>query len=632
MKLRTTLAALAAAAVPIALVVVPSQAATAAPDIPLSSVKAHLSQFQTIATNNGGNRAHGRPGYRAALDYVKGKLDAVGYQTQVLQFTSNGATGYNLIADWPGGDANQVLMAGGHLDSVSSGPGINDNGSGSAALLQIALTIADEDLAPQKHLRFGWWGAEELGLVGSNNYVNGLSSTERAKIKAYLNFDMIGSPNPAYFVYSASGAPSGSQALQELLQTGFRDRGVEPDLTALGGRSDHAAFARAGIPVGGTFSGAEGTKTAAQAQKWGGTAGQAYDRCYHSSCDTTSNINDTSLDRHTDVAAHAIYTLAGTGQQTDFGVRVEPATVDLAVGGSGRASVRTTAGSGGAEQISLSAGGLPAGATASFSPSSVNTGGESALTVSATVDTRPGSYPVRITGTNSAGKAVSTDITVSIRPDDPPADFRLGANPTSVTVRTSGNASTAITATGTGGQLSLSASGLPAGVQAEFQPTSIPVGGESKLTFVASSAATAGTTTVTVTATDNTGRTATTPVSLTVEGGTPPVGDVRVTATPSSGTGAQGQMVQTRVTATGGTGNLTLSATGAPSGTQVFWNPQTIAQGGASTVWFFTNFQTPAGTYPITVKATAADGKSGTTTFTLTVTRFGYGFTTPKAQ
>ncbi|MEV0675531.1 M28 family metallopeptidase [Actinosynnema sp. NPDC050436] len=284
----------------------------AVPDIPLANVQAHLNSFQTIANNNGGNRAHGRPGYRASLDYVKAKLDAVGYTTSVQQFTSNGATGYNLIADWPGGDANNVLMLGGHLDSVSAGPGINDNGTGSAGILEVALTVAKENLKPQKHLRFGWWGAEELGLVGSTYYVNQLPAAEKSKIKAYLNFDMTGSPNPGYFVYSASGQPSGSLQLQQTLEAGFNGV-VATELTSVGGRSDHAQFARAGIPVGGLFTGAETTKTAAQASKWGGQSGVAFDRCYHRSCDTTSNIDTTALDRMTDVIAYSLWTLAGTG-------------------------------------------------------------------------------------------------------------------------------------------------------------------------------------------------------------------------------------------------------------------------------------------------------------------------------
>jgi aminopeptidase S len=280
------------------------------PDIPVANVQAHLNDLQTIATNNGGNRAHGRPGYLASVNHLKAKLDAAGYQTFVQQFTSNGATGYNLIADWPGGDPNDVLMLGGHLDSVSAGPGINDNGTGSAGLLEVALTVARQSLAPDKHIRFGWWGAEELGLIGSTYYVNNLPTTERSRIKAYLNFDMIGSPNPGYFVYSASGQPTGSLQLQQTLQAAFS---VPTELTSVGGRSDHAAFARAGIPVGGTFTGAEVTKTSAQAQKWGGTAGVAFDRCYHRSCDTISNVDATALDRNSDAIAYTLWTLAGSG-------------------------------------------------------------------------------------------------------------------------------------------------------------------------------------------------------------------------------------------------------------------------------------------------------------------------------
>jgi aminopeptidase S len=304
-------------------------AVLAAPDIPVANVQAHLNQFQSIATSNGGSRAHGRPGYRASIDYVQGKLNAVGYTTSLQQFTSGGLTGWNLIAEWPRGDANNVIMAGGHLDSVTAGPGINDNGSGSAALLEVALTVASQNLNPAKRIRFGWWGAEERGLVGSTYYVNNLPSADRSRIKAYVNFDMIGSPNPGYFVYSASGQPSGSLALQQTLQAPFATMGVPTELTSVGGRSDHAAFANAGIPIGGLFTGAEVTKTSAQAQKWGGTAGQAFDRCYHASCDTTSNINVTALDRNSDAIAYAIWTLsAGTTPPT--GPRFEN-TTDFAI-------------------------------------------------------------------------------------------------------------------------------------------------------------------------------------------------------------------------------------------------------------------------------------------------------------
>jgi aminopeptidase S len=322
-----TAAALVAVTVPAASAAPP--AVLAAPDIPVANVQAHLNQFQVIANNNGGNRAHGRTGYRASIDYVQGLLNAAGYTTSLQSFTSGGATGWNLIAEWPHGDADNVLMAGGHLDSVTAGPGINDNGSGSAALLEIALTIASQNYLPDKRIRFGWWGAEERGLIGSTFYVNNLPAAERARIKAYVNFDMIGSPNPGYFVYSASGQPSGSLALQQTLEEPFAAMGVPTELTSVGGRSDHAAFAEAGIPIGGLFTGAEVTKTAAQAQKWGGTSGQAFDRCYHASCDTTSNINVTALDRNTDAIAYAIWELS-EGTPPPAGPRFEN-TTDVAI-------------------------------------------------------------------------------------------------------------------------------------------------------------------------------------------------------------------------------------------------------------------------------------------------------------
>ncbi|WP_260463437.1 M28 family metallopeptidase [Streptomyces sp. TRM72054] len=296
----------------------------AAPDIPLSNVKAHLTQFQSIATANGGNRAHGRTGYKASLDYVQARLDAAGFTTTVQQFTYSGSTGYNLIADWPGGDQNQVLMAGAHLDSVSSGAGINDNGSGSAAVLETALAVSRAQLQPTKHLRFAWWGAEELGLVGSRYYVNNLPSTDRARVSGYINLDMVGSPNPGYFVYDDD------PAIEKVFKDWYAGIGVPTEIETEGdGRSDHASFKNVGIPVGGLFTGASRTKTAAQAAKWGGTSGQAFDRCYHSSCDTTANINDTALDRNSDALAHAIWTL-GTADPLPPGESYEN-TTDVAI-------------------------------------------------------------------------------------------------------------------------------------------------------------------------------------------------------------------------------------------------------------------------------------------------------------
>ncbi|MFF3751295.1 M28 family metallopeptidase [Streptomyces sp. NPDC002018] len=325
-----------------------SAAVLAAPDIPLANVKAHLTQFSSIAAANGGNRAHGRAGYLASVNYVKGKLDAAGFTTTVQQFTSSGATGYNLIADWPGGDPNQVLMSGSHLDSVTSGAGINDNGSGSAAILETALAVSRAQLQPAKHLRFAWWGAEELGLVGSRYYVNNLPTADRAKISGYLNFDMIGSPNAGYFVYDDD------PTIEQTFKDYYAGLGVSTEIETEGdGRSDHAPFKNVGVPVGGLFSGADYIKTAAQAQKWGGTSGQAFDRCYHSSCDSTANINDTALDRNSDAVAHAVWTLSAASVPPPTGTVYENLT-DVTIPDNGAAvtsSVTVSGRTGGAPLV-----------------------------------------------------------------------------------------------------------------------------------------------------------------------------------------------------------------------------------------------------------------------------------------
>ncbi|MFF0343592.1 M28 family metallopeptidase [Kribbella sp. NPDC004875] len=287
----------------------PGNAAVAAdsPDISVTNTKAHLDQLQSIATSNGGNRYTGRPGYKASADYVKAKLDAAGYTTTLQSFSTSAGTSYNVIAEWPHGDADHVVMAGSHLDSVSAGPGINDNGSGSAGVLETALAYAASGQTPKNRLRFGFWGSEELGLLGSKYYVNNLPAADRDKIELYLNFDMIASPNPGYFVYDDN--PSGDAARDDLV-TYFTGKNVQTEFIDVQGRSDHAAFRSLGIPTAGTFSGAEEIKTSAQATKWGGTAGQAFDACYHRSCDTISNLDLTSLDRQIDAIGHMIWLYA----------------------------------------------------------------------------------------------------------------------------------------------------------------------------------------------------------------------------------------------------------------------------------------------------------------------------------
>jgi Zn-dependent M28 family amino/carboxypeptidase len=217
----------------------------------------------------------------------------------------------NVIAESKSGNANNVVMAGAHLDSVAAGPGINDNGSGSAVLLEVAEQMSK--VKPWNKVRFAWWGAEEAGLVGSTAYVNDLSQAQRDKIALYLNFDMVGSPNHVFFVYDgddsdgvgAGPGPTGSAQIEQTFATYFASVGQPTKGTDFDGRSDYGPFIANGIPAGGLFTGAEGVKTPAEVAIWGGTAGIQYDPCYHLACDTLGNFNATALDVNSDAIAYA---------------------------------------------------------------------------------------------------------------------------------------------------------------------------------------------------------------------------------------------------------------------------------------------------------------------------------------
>jgi Zn-dependent M28 family amino/carboxypeptidase len=230
-------------------------------------------------------------------------------------------TTHNVIAETPGGDPNRVVVVGAHLDSVPRGPGINDNGSGSAGILEIAEVYAAQKRVPRNKLRFMWFGAEEFGLLGSTAYVQSLSQAEQDKIMAMVNFDMIGSPNYVRFIYDgdnsafpvgpgAAEGPPGSAFIESMFTEYFNRIGLASDETPFSGRSDYGPFIAVGIPAGGLFTGAEGVKTAPQAVTYGGTAGQQYDPCYHLACDTFANNSNTGLDQMSDAAAHVVLTLS----------------------------------------------------------------------------------------------------------------------------------------------------------------------------------------------------------------------------------------------------------------------------------------------------------------------------------
>jgi len=234
----------------------------------------------------------------------------------------------NVIAETPGGDPNRVVVVGAHLDGVTRGPGINDNGSGSATILEVAEVYAEQGRTPRNKLRFMWYGAEEFGLLGSEFYVDSLSQAERDKIEMMLNFDMVGSPNFVRFVYDGDNSafpvgpgvqlgPPGSGTIEQVFVDYFASQGLLNAPTPFSGRSDYGPFITVGIPAGGLFTGAEGAKTAQQAIDYGGTAGIQYDPCYHLACDTFAGTGDgsgstapglglTALDQMSDAVAHSV--------------------------------------------------------------------------------------------------------------------------------------------------------------------------------------------------------------------------------------------------------------------------------------------------------------------------------------
>ncbi|MFI9150559.1 M28 family metallopeptidase [Streptomyces sp. NPDC053367] len=221
---------------------------------------------------------------------------------------------FNVVAETRGGNAADTVFLGAHLDSVPEGPGINDNGSGSAGILQVALELAKSQSKVKNKVKFAWWSAEEFGLLGSEAYVASLTEEQRKQIKLYLNFDMIASPNAAYFVFDgddsdATGAgpgPEGSAQLEKGITDFLDSKGIPHEGTDFTGRSDYGPFIEVGIPAGGTFTGAEGIKTEAQAAKYGGQAGVAYDVNYHAPGDDIRNIDMRALDVNVDVIADAV--------------------------------------------------------------------------------------------------------------------------------------------------------------------------------------------------------------------------------------------------------------------------------------------------------------------------------------
>ncbi|MDR7083918.1 Zn-dependent M28 family amino/carboxypeptidase [Arthrobacter ginsengisoli] len=241
---------------------------------------------------------------------------------------------YNILAD-TAGRADRTVVVGAHLDSVGVGPGINDNGSGSAAILETAIQMMESGIEPTNRVRFAFWGGEEDGLVGSDYYVSQLTAQQLTDHAVNLNFDMVGSPNFVRFVYDGDGSafgavgPNGSALVEKVFLDYFQSQNLPVAPTAFDGRSDYFGFINNGIPAGGLFTGAEGIKTAEETQIFGGTAGAAYDACYHAACDDIDNLDAGVLEEMADAIAHSTLTFAMTSAVNETAQGKAAGNVDL---------------------------------------------------------------------------------------------------------------------------------------------------------------------------------------------------------------------------------------------------------------------------------------------------------------
>ena len=279
----------------------------------------HLEALQRVADDNDGNRASGTPGYERSARYVEEQLRAAGYSPVRQEFTyrrdGERVKSFNILADTEG-SAENTIVVGGHLDSVQKGPGINDNGSGVAAVLETARWMKETGITPANRVRFAFWGAEEDDLDGSRHYIDELSAAEVRRTAAYLNVDMAASPNGVRAFHDGDGSdfghagPDGSQEIEDVFFRFFAENSLPAETTGFEGGSDYKPFVKAGIPSGGLFTGDVESKTRAQAQAFGGVAGKDLDSCYHRACDTISNINPELLKEMSGALAYATVSFA----------------------------------------------------------------------------------------------------------------------------------------------------------------------------------------------------------------------------------------------------------------------------------------------------------------------------------
>ncbi|CAI5758059.1 unnamed protein product [Candida verbasci] len=212
----------------------------------------------------------------------------------------------NVVADTVYGDHDNVIALGAHSDSVNAGPGINDDGSGTISLLEVAKYLTKFKI--NNAVRFAWWAAEEEGLLGSTYYANNLSQSENSKIRLFMDYDMMASPNYEYEIYNANNVdhPNGSGTLKDLYVDWYESHGLNYTFVPFDGRSDYVGFIDNQIPAGGIATGAEGIKNETSKEKFGGKVGTWFDPCYHQLCDNLDNPSYEAWVINTKLIAHSV--------------------------------------------------------------------------------------------------------------------------------------------------------------------------------------------------------------------------------------------------------------------------------------------------------------------------------------
>ncbi|EXB28138.1 M42 glutamyl aminopeptidase family protein [Acinetobacter baumannii 1437282] len=200
----------------------------------------HLHVFEQIAKQHGGNRAVGTQGGLASADYILDHAKKAGFTTELQAFENREKTkGQNIIVEIPGESKQDIILLGAHYDSVKMGPGINDNASGVALLLELMAQLSQQKIKPKHSIHLAFWDSEEVGIAGSQAYVKKLSAEQLKAIKAYINVDMVGTKDPEILI--ADGDKSSVDEMEKMLkERGMQEQDYKPLLDGLRSIPSHS--------------------------------------------------------------------------------------------------------------------------------------------------------------------------------------------------------------------------------------------------------------------------------------------------------------------------------------------------------------------------------------------------------